>query len=180
MRTTFMVLPAFALLLGCGGGADRAADGEAAAAGSQPSIDSMESASAALADTAGDGGLTWGPAPPGLPAGAKLAVLSGDPTKAGPFTIRVDMPPDYTVRPHHHPTSEELRLIEGTLHFGHGAKWDQQAMKAMAADTPVMLAAKEPHYLHAAGRVVMEVRSTGPFAITYIDPKDDPRTGATP
>jgi hypothetical protein len=39
---------------------------------------------------------------------------------------------------------------------------------------------KEPHFLHAANRVILEVQSTGPFAITYVDPKDDPRTGSTP
>jgi hypothetical protein len=90
------------------------------------------------------------------------------------------MPPDYAIRPHHHPTSETLRLVEGTLHLGHGAKWDEQAMKAMAADQPLMIGAKEPHFLHAASRVVLEVQSTGPFAITYVDRKDDPRTGSTP
>ena len=31
--------------------------------------------------------LQWGEPPPGLPAGAKVAVLNGDPTKAGPFTV---------------------------------------------------------------------------------------------
>ena len=29
--------------------------------------------------------LKWGPAPPSLPAGAQMAVLSGDPTAKGPF-----------------------------------------------------------------------------------------------
>jgi hypothetical protein len=31
----------------------------------------------------------WGPAPPTLPAGAKAAVLEGDPKQVGPFTMRV-------------------------------------------------------------------------------------------
>jgi hypothetical protein len=179
MRTRFMLLPAVGILLGCGGGADRTADREAGAAADQPGTDTMASASAATADTA-SGGLTWGPAPPSLPAGAKFAVVSGDPGKAGPFTIRVDMPPEYVIRPHHHPTSEELRLVQGTLHYGHGAKWDSKAMKTMEPGNPVKLGAKQPHYLHAASRVVMEVQSTGPFAVTYVDPKDDPRTGAKP
>ena len=179
MRTTLILLPALGLLLGCGGGADRAADREAGAA-DQPATDTMASASTATTDTAGDAGLKWGPTPPGLPTGARAAVVSGDPSKPGPFTVRLDMPPDYTIRPHHHPTSEELRLIEGTAHLGHGEKWDEKAMKAMAADEPVALKAKEPHFLHAASRVVMEVQSTGPFAITYVNPKDDPRGGSTP
>lgn len=180
MRTTFMLSAGLGLLLGCGGGADRTTDRETGAAADQPGTDTLASASTATVDTASDGGLTWGAAPAGLPAGARVAVVSGDPAKAGPYTVRVDMPPDYTVRPHHHPTSEELRLLEGTLHLGHGEKWDEQAMKGMAADKPVTIGAKEPHFLHAASRVVLEVRSTGPFAITYLDPKDDPRTGSTP
>jgi hypothetical protein len=178
MRTAFMLLPALGLLLGCGDGPDRTADREAGAA-DQPTTDTMASAATATTDTAGDAGLNWGPAPPGIPAGAKVAVVSGDPGKAGPFTIRVDMPPDYTIRPHHHPRSEELSLLEGTLHLGQGAKWDEKAMKAMAAGQPVTIGPKEPHFLHAASRVVLEVQSTGPFAITYVNPKDDPRTGST-
>jgi hypothetical protein len=180
MRISHMLLAALGLVLGCGGGADRTADREPGAAADQRQTDTMASASTATADPGGDGGLTWGPTPPGLPAGARAAVVSGDPTKPGPFTVRVDMPPDYAIRPHHHPTSEELRLLEGTLHLGHGPKWDEQGMKAVSTDKPVTIGAKQPHFLHAASRVVLEVRSTGPFAITYVDPKDDPRTGSTP
>jgi hypothetical protein len=176
MRTTFMLLSALGLLLGCGGGPDRAADREMGAAGDQPGTDTMATTGTAT-DTAG---LAWGPPPAGLPTGARYAVVSGDPTKAGPFTVRIDMPPDYTVRPHFHPASEEVRLLEGTLHLGHGKKFDPGAFKEVTADQPVTIAAKEPHFVHAASRVVVEVQSTGPYAITYIDRKDDPRTGSTP
>jgi hypothetical protein len=34
----------------------------------------------------------WGPAPAVLPTGVKLAVLDGDPTKPGLFTMRLSMP----------------------------------------------------------------------------------------
>jgi hypothetical protein len=180
MRITFMLLAALGLLFGCGGGADRTADREPGAAAGQPQTDTMASASTATADTGSGGGLTWGPAPPGLSAGARVAVVSGDPAKAGPFTIRVELPPDYAIRPHYHPTSEELRVLEGTVHLGHGGKWDEKAMKAVATNKPVTMAAKEPHFLHAASPVVLEVRSTGPFAITYVNSKDDPRTNSTP
>jgi mannose-6-phosphate isomerase-like protein (cupin superfamily) len=180
MRNTFMLLSALGLLLGCGGGQDRSAEGEAGAMGDQPTTDTMASTSTASTDTAGDAGLTWGPAPPALPSGAKVAVVSGDPSKAGPFTIRIDMPPDYAVRPHHHPTVEELRVIEGTFHLGHGPKWDEKAFEAVAPDQLVSIQAKQPHFVHAASRVLIEVKSTGPFEFTYVDPKDDPRKGSTP
>ena len=178
MRSTLILSSALGLLLGCGRGADRTADRGATA--DQTGTDTMVSASAAPADTASDAGLNWGPAPPGLPAGARVAVVSGDPGKAGPFTVRIDMPADYKIRPHYHPTAETLRLIEGTVHFGHGAKWDDKALKELSPDAPVTLAAKEPHYLHAANHVILEVQSTGPFAITYVSPKDDPRSTSKP
>jgi hypothetical protein len=177
MRTTFMLLSALALLLGCGGGGDRTADRDAGATGDQPATDTMASASTASTDTAG---LAWGPPPPALPSGSKVAVVSGDPAKPGPFTIRIDMPPDYAVRPHYHPAIETVRLLEGTLHLGHGPKWDEQAFKTVAPDQPVSMPAKQPHFVHAASRVLIEVQSTGPFEVTYVNPKDDPRTGSTP
>jgi len=179
MRETFMSLAAVIMALGCGGRSDRTTDRETGAAADQSRTDTMSSASMAPADSASTSGLTWGPAPPALPKGARVAVVSGDPAKAGPFTIRVDMPPDYAVRPHYHPTSEQLTVLEGTLHVGHGSKWDEQAMKEAPTGTPVTMAAKEPHFVHAAGRTLVEIQSTGPFAITYLNPKDDPRTAST-
>ena len=52
----------------------------------------------------------------GLPAGAKLAVVKGDPSKAGDFTVRIKMPANYAVPPHHHPGDETVRVMgDGTL-----------------------------------------------------------------
>ena len=180
MRTTFMLLSAMGLVLGCGDGQNRSAQGETGAMGDRPASDTMASTSTASTDTAGDAGLVWGPPPPALPSGSRVAVVSGDPAKPGPFTIRIDMPPDYTVRPHYHPAMETVRLLEGTLHLGQGPKWDEQAFKAVAPDQPVSMPAKQPHFVHAASRVLIEVQSTGPFEVTYVNPKDDPRTGSTP
>jgi hypothetical protein len=44
----------------------------------------------------------------------------------------------------------------------------------------VSLPAKQPHFVHTASHVVVEVQSTGPFVVTYVNPKDDPRAGSTP
>src|SRR4051812_10594332 len=71
-------------------------------------IRAMMIAALALAATASQAqvnpeGLKWGPAPPGLPSGAQLAVLAGNPERPGPFVIRVRFPAGYSVMPHHHP-----------------------------------------------------------------------------
>src|SRR5690348_5034504 len=59
--------------------------------------------------------LKWGDAPPGLPAGGKMAVLNGDPTQTGAFTVRLKAPAGYKVMPHTHPTAERLTVIAGTF-----------------------------------------------------------------
>ena len=43
--------------------------------------------------------LKWGPAPAVFRKGAKMAVVSGDPTKAGRFTIDLRMPSGYRIMP---------------------------------------------------------------------------------
>jgi quercetin dioxygenase-like cupin family protein len=75
--------------------------------------------------------LKWGDAPPGLPPGAKLAVLAGDPNKKGLFTVRLQTPAGYKVPPHTHPTSEHITVISGTFNIGTGDKFDEAAGKEM-------------------------------------------------
>jgi hypothetical protein len=54
------------------------------------------------------------------PPGAKMAVLEGDPTKEGIFTMRLLLPDGYGVAPHWHPKVERLTIISGTLNLGTG------------------------------------------------------------
>lgn len=58
-------------------------------------------ASAAAQKPAGK--LIWGPVPPFLPSGAKMAVVSGDPMKAGEYALQLKMPGGYTIPAHQHP-----------------------------------------------------------------------------
>src|SRR6185503_13387047 len=48
--------------------------------------------------------LSWGPAPPSVPKGAQVAVLSGDPGKSGLYALRLKVPAGYKVPAHTHPT----------------------------------------------------------------------------
>jgi hypothetical protein len=59
------------------------------------------------------GPLHWGPAPAVFPPGAKMAVVSGDPSKAGSFTIQLAMPDGYRIPPHFHPTDEAVEVKQG-------------------------------------------------------------------
>ena len=120
--------------------------------------------------------LKWGPAPPGLPAGAELAVVSGDPSKAGlPFTMRAKFPDGYKVPPHWHPTDENVTVIQGTINLGTGDKFDESAAKALPAGSFAMMPKAMHHFAWATGETIIQIHGTGPFAITYVNPADDPR-----
>jgi quercetin dioxygenase-like cupin family protein len=96
--------------------------------------------------------MKWGPSPPGLPAGAQTAVLSGDPNKAGePFTISVKMPDGYVVRPHWHPTAENMVVISGSMKVGTGDSFNEASMTELGPGGYGMMAPKTRHYVKAKG-----------------------------
>src|SRR4051812_41863405 len=66
--------------------------------------------------------LKWQAAPPSLPKGAKVALLEGDPSKKGPFVMRVKLPDGYKIAPHTHPQDERVTVLSGTLYLGMGGK----------------------------------------------------------
>lgn len=117
----------------------------------------------------------WGDAPLGLPPGAKLAKLEGDPAKKGPFTVRLQFPAGYKVAPHTHPTAEKVTVISGTALFGMGPKFDEPAAKEMEAGSFLIMPAGMQHFAMAKSETVLQVSGKGPFEIKYVNPADDPR-----
>lgn len=122
----------------------------------------------------GPDAVKWGPAPPALPKGAMMAVLSGDPTKSGPFVARLKFPANYSVPAHHHPTAEGLTILSGSFHAGMGDKLDTKTGQAIAPGGFALLPAGMNHYGWTTAETVLQVNSDGPFAIQYVDPNDDP------
>src|SRR5438477_12500121 len=119
--------------------------------------------------------LTWGDVPPGLPPGAKMAVLSGDPTKKGLFTVRMQAPAGYKVPPHTHPTAENIAVISGTFNIGMGDKFDEAAGKSLEVGGFVVLPAGMKHYAWSTGDAIIQIHGKGPFEIKYVNPADDQR-----
>ena len=119
--------------------------------------------------------LTWGPAPPGLPPGSMLAVVSGDPSKAGAFTIRGKMPAGWRVPPHWHPTEENVTVLSGTVAMGMGETWDDKALMEMPPGAFAGMAAGTRHFFLAKTDAIIQVHGMGPFDVVYVNPADDPR-----
>jgi hypothetical protein len=112
----------------------------------------------------------------GLPAGAKMAVVKGDPGKAGAFTVRIKMPANYAVPPHHHPSDEVVRVIgAGALSYGMGDKLDRGNVGSLTKGYHVTMAAGMNHYVFTTDPLEVQVDGTGPFQIVYANASDDPR-----
>ena len=119
--------------------------------------------------------LKWKDGPPSLPAGAKIAVLEGDPSKAGPFVFRVKVPDGYSIPPHTHPKPERVTVISGTFNIGMGEKFDKNKGRKMPAGTYGTWQPGMAHFVWAKGETVVQFHGDGPWTITYVNPADDPR-----
>ena len=126
----------------------------------------------------------WGPAPPFIPPGAQIAVLSGDPTKAVPYSVRLKFPANYAIPAHSHPTDENVVVVSGALTFGMGDKLNKAAAgnKTLGVGGYALAPAKMNHFAYTtAAETTIVLYGQGPVEFNYVNPSDDPRNakGAT-
>jgi len=120
--------------------------------------------------------LKWMDGPPGLPSGSQIAVVSGDPGKKGPFTVHLKFPADYAVAAHHHPTDEHVSVVSGKIGYGMSDHLDREKAKSLAPGNRLTMKAGMNHWVFTTKPAIVQVSGMGPFQITYVDPKDDPRS----
>ena len=119
--------------------------------------------------------ILWVPAPPSLPPGAQAAVLYGDPGKEGLFALRLKVPKGYHIPPHTHPKPEIVTVLSGTARLGMGTADDHDKAQALPAGGFFAMPARSVHSFFAEDATVIQLNSSGPWGINYINPKDDPR-----
>ena len=118
----------------------------------------------------------WGPAPPMLPPGAQIAVLSGDPTKSVPYAVRLRFPANYAIPAHSHPTDENVVVVTGSLTFGMGDKLSKEPTnKALPAGGYALMPANMHHFAYTQQETTIVLYGQGPVEFKYVDPKEDPR-----
>lgn len=122
--------------------------------------------------------IKWSAAPPSLPAGAEAAVLFGDPSKEGLFALRLKLPKGYRIAPHSHPKPEIVTVISGTFRLGMGDKADESKGKPLPAGSFFAMPPGMTHFAVVDEDTVVQLNSTGPWTLSYVDPKDDPRQKA--
>lgn len=125
------------------------------------------------------GAFAWQPAPAILPPGAQLAVVEGDPSQPGAFTMRLRMPDGYRIPPHYHPAEERVTVIQGTFRVGMGERSGAD-MTALPAGSYAQLTPLTRHFARAEGETIIQLHGTGPWSLVYVNPSDDPRNAARP
>jgi hypothetical protein len=122
--------------------------------------------------------VSWGPAPPLIPAGAQIAVLSGNPMGSGPYSIRLKFPANYAIPAHSHPTDENVVIVSGALTFGMGDKLmkDSADNKVMPVGGYALMPANMNHYAFTTDQeTTIVLYGQGPVEFKYVNPADDPR-----
>jgi quercetin dioxygenase-like cupin family protein len=118
--------------------------------------------------------VKWGAPPSAFPAGAKFAVIAGDPGATGLVTVRLEMPAGYKIPPHFHPTDEHVTVLKGSFSLGMGDVIDTaHALTLLPGGYGVALANMH-HYAYTTTGATIQVHMQGPFAITYVNSADDP------
>jgi len=120
-------------------------------------------------------GLDWKMNPAGLPPGAKMAVLEGDPSKPEFFTIRAWLPDGYKVPPHWHPGQERVTVLQGTFNLGEGDVFHESKATMYPPGSYTSMPPGMHHFAFAKGETIIQVSTIGPWGITYVNPADDPR-----
>jgi len=100
----------------------------------------------ALAHSAQDAQLQWGPCPPFMPAGCGLAVLHGDPTKPN-ADVFLKVPANAVIPEHWHTSAERIVLVAGELSVTYKGQAKVVLKPGMYAYGP----AKLPHSATCAG-----------------------------
>ncbi|MDX1631223.1 MAG: cupin domain-containing protein [Thermoanaerobaculia bacterium] len=111
-----------------------------------------------------------------MPPGAEMAVLEGDPSKEGPFTLRLKVPANYYVPAHVHPAAERVTVLEGTIYMAAGENLDEEDATELGPDSLAVVDEGVPMIgFTRDDPAVFQLNGDGPWGITYLDPDDDPR-----
>lgn len=123
--------------------------------------------------------IDWKPFAPFLPS-VRLAVVVGQPSRDGPYTIRAKVPAKVprgvTLMPHKHPEDRVYTVISGIFYIGLSDHFEEDKLQAYPPGSVIVLPGNTPHFHWAkSGEYITQVTATGPLGLEYINSRDDPR-----
>src|SRR6202795_3005339 len=81
-----------------------------------------------------------------FPPSVRLAVVVGQPSEAGPYTIRVRVPRGVKLMPHRHPEDRVYTVISGIFYIGLGDQFDASKLEAYPPGAVVVLPGNTSHF----------------------------------
>ncbi|WII71100.1 cupin domain-containing protein [Bdellovibrio sp. 22V] len=118
--------------------------------------------------------IQWKEGPAVLPPGVKSYALYGDPSVAGPFSLRLKLPAKYKIPPHFHPQDENITVLSGSFFMGLGDDAKGKMTEIKTGGFASMKAGTH-HFARAEKEAIIQLNGMGPWGITYVNPADDPR-----
>ena len=113
---------------------------------------------------------------PAFPPSVRLAVVVGEPSKPGPYTIRVKAPHGAKLMPHKHAEDRVYTVISGVFYIGLGDEFDASKLQAYPPGAVIVLPGNTHHFHWAkSGEYVTQITAIGPLGLEYLNQKDDPR-----
>lgn len=102
------------------------------------------------------------------PMSEDVEVLYGDPEKPGePFVMRIRELPGGIIPPHKHPVDEHITVLQGTLYFAVGEKFDRGAMKELKAGSYAFIPRGSTMFGFTPEAAIVQVHGVGPFHIHW-------------
>jgi quercetin dioxygenase-like cupin family protein len=115
-----------------------------------------------------------------FPPTARLAVIVGEPSEAGPYTTRVKVPHGLKLMPHRHPEDRVYTVISGVFYIGLGDEFDADKLEAYPPGAIIVLPGNTSHFHWAkTGEYITQVTAIGPLGMEYVNSADDPRNQKT-
>jgi quercetin dioxygenase-like cupin family protein len=81
-----------------------------------------------------------------FPPSVRLAVVVGDPSKPGPYVIRVKAPSGVKLMPHRHPEDRIYTVISGVFYIGLGEEFNAEDLRALPPGSVVVLPGDTWHF----------------------------------
>jgi len=105
-------------------------------------------------------------------AGIRTTILSGDPSAAGLYTIRLSVPPNTRIEAHTHRDVRSATVVSGTWYLGYGRAYGEPALKALAPGSFYTEPAGEAHFAQTRTEaVVVDITGYGPSDTVYTGAK---------
>jgi quercetin dioxygenase-like cupin family protein len=119
--------------------------------------------------------IDWNPFA-AFPPSVRLAVVVGQPSEAGPYTIRVRVPHGVKLMPHRHPEDRIYTVMSGIFYIGLGDEFDPDKLEAYPPGSVIVLPGNTSHFHWAkSSDYITQVTAMGPLGLEYVNARDDPR-----